>query len=188
MNTHTISMTIEFTIDSSPDAQGDTPGYWEIEREATSLVRNSIRERTEKFNAENPTMYTSGRIRTVQTTVTEGVGEISYINAEPLTMTNALSMWNNMARDVNVFDTDWEIVKSYKELMNKSEYKDSVWSLPEIDRETFKGLFSTLRDEYRDRSTTLLWSSMRSSVCSYLSGRMEDNLYTVPEPVAQEPF
>lgn len=188
MNNHTISITLEFTIDSSPDAHGDLPGYWEIEREATSLVRQAMRTQAEKFNAENANMFTSGRVRTVQTTLTEGLGEISYVNAEPLTMTNALSMWNNMARDVNVFDDDWEIVKTYKELMNKSEYKESVWSLPEIDRDTFKGLFSTLRDEYRDRSTTLLWSSMRSSVCSYLSGRMEDNLYTVPEPVAPEPF
>lgn len=188
MNTHTISMTIEFTIDSSPDAQGETPGYWEIEREALSLVRNSIRERADKFNTENTNMYTSGRIRTVQTTVAEGVGEISYINAEPLTMSNTLYMWNNMARDVNVFDGDWEIVKTYKELMNKSEYKDSVWSLPEIDQGTFKDMFSTLRDDYKERSTKLLWSSLRSTVCSYLSGRMDDNLYTLPEAVTPEPF
>ena len=188
MNTHTISMTIEFTIDSSPDAQGDLPGYWEIERDAMSLVRIAMREQAEKFNAQNSNMFTSGRIRTIQTTVTEGLGEISYINAEPLTMTNALYMWNNMARDVNVFDGDWEIVKTYKELMNKSDYKDSVWSLPEIDQETFKGLFSTLRDDYKERSTTLLWSSLRSSVCTYLSSRMEDNLYTLPEPVTPEPF
>ena len=187
MITNTISMTIEITIDTSPDAHGDTPGYWEIEREATNLVRKAVKEQALKFNVANDGMFTNGSVRMINTTVAER-GEISYVNAEPLTMTNALSMWNNMARDVNVFDNDWEIVKSYKELMSKSEYKDSVWSLPEIDETTFRMVFHTLRDDYKERSTTLLWSSLRSSVCSFLSNRMEDNLYTLPEPVTPEPF
>ena len=184
MKAYQISMTIELTIDAS---DGDIT-EWEIERHALSLVRDGVRVQAEKFNTENENLFSTGRVRTVQTTVSEGLGNINYVNTDPLTMNNAMSMWNNMARDVNVFDTDWEIVKSYKELMHKSEYRDSVWSLPELDPVIFREVFNTLRDDYRERSTTLLWTSLRSSVCSYLSGRMDDNLYSLPEPVAPEPF
>ena len=184
MKAYQISMTIELTIDAS---DGDIT-EWEIERHALSLVRDGVRVQSEKFNTENENLFSTGRVRTVQTTVSEGLGNINYVNTDPLTMNNAMSMWNNMARDVNVFDTDWEIVKSYKELMHKSEYRDSVWSLPELDPETFREVFNTLRDDYRERSTTLLWTSLRSSVCTYLSGRMDDNLYSLPEPVTPEPF
>jgi len=184
MKSYQISMTIELTIDSS-----DTDiTEWEIERHALALIRDGVRTQADKFSTENEDLFCSGRVRTIQTTVSEGLGNINYVNTDPLTMHNAMSMWNNMARDVNVFDADWEIVKTHKELMHKSEYNDSVWSLPELDRETFKMMWRELADEYRERSTKLLWSSLRSSVCTYLSGRVEDNLYTLPESVAPEPF
>jgi len=184
MKSYQISMTIEFTIDASDSDITE----WEIERHALAIVRDGVRVQGEKFNTENEDLWTSGRVRTIQTTVSEGLGNINYVNTDPLTMNNAMSMWNNMARDINVFDADWEIVKTHKELMRPSEYKDSVWSLPELDRETFRMMWRELTDDYRERSTTLLWSSLRSSVCTYLSGRMEDNLYVLPQPVAPEPF
>lgn len=184
MKSYQISMTVELTIDASDSNITE----WEIERHALSLVRDGIRAQADKFSTENEELFCSGRMRTIQTTVSEGLGNINYVNADPLTLNNAMSMWNNMARDVNVFDDDWEIVKTYKELMQKSDYRDSVWSLPELDSETFKAMFSNLRDDYKERSTTLLWTSLRSSVCSFLSNRMEDNLYTLPEPVTPEPF
>ena len=192
MKSYQISMTIEFTI----DANNSNAGYnditeWEIERHALAIVRDGIREQGEKFSTENEDLFTSGRVRQIQTTISEGLGGINYVNTDPLTMNNALSMYNNMARDVNVFDTDWEIVKTHKELMTQT--RDTVWSLPQIDADTFRMMWRELSDEYKERSTTLLWTSMRSSVCSFLSGRMDDNLYTLPASVfdtrsAPEPF
>lgn len=184
MKSYQISMTIEFTIDASDSEITE----WEIERHAYGIVRDGMRVQSEKFSTENEELYSTGRVRTIQTTISEGLGNINYVNTDPLTMNNAMSMWNNMARDVNVFDSDWEIVKTYKELMHKSDYRDSVWSLPELDPETFRMMWRELSDDYKERSTTLLWTSLRSSVCSYLSSRMEDNLYALPEPVTPEPF
>ena len=182
MKSYQISMTIEFTIDASDTEITE----WEIERHAYGIVRDGMRVQSEKFSEQNEELYSSGRVRTIQTTISEGLGNISYVNTDPLTMNNALSMYNHMARDVNVFDNDWEIVKTHKELMTQT--RDTVWSLPQIDADTFRMMWRELSDEYKERSTTLLWSSMRSSVCSYLSSRMDDNLYTLPEPVAPEPF
>lgn len=192
MKSYQISMTIEFTI----DANNSNPGYnditeWEIERHALAIVRDGVRVQGEKFSTENEDLFTSGRVRQIQTTISEGLGNINYVNTDPLTMNNALSMYNNMARDINVFDTDWEIVKTHKELMTQT--RDTVWSLPQIDADTFRMMWRELSDEYKERSQTLLWSSMRSSVCSYLSSRMDDNLYSLPASVSDtrthaEPF
>ena len=182
MKSYQISMTIEFTIDASDTEITE----WEIERHAYGIVRDGMRTQSEKFSEENEELYSSGRVRTIQTTISEGLGNISYVNTDPLTMNNALSMYNHMAKNINVFDADWEVVKTHKELMIQT--RDSVWSLPELEPETFRMLWRELSDDYKERSTTLLWTSMRSSVCTYLSSRMDDNLYTLPEPVAPEPF
>lgn len=182
MKSYQISMTIEFTIDASDTEITE----WEIERHAYGIVRDGMRVQSEKFSEQNEELYSSGRVRTIQTTISEGLGNISYVNTDPLTMNNALSMYNHMAKNINVFDADWEIVKTHKELMIQT--RDSVWSLPELEPETFRMLWRELSDDYKERSTTLLWTSMRSSVCTYLSSRMDDNLYTLPEPVAPEPF
>ena len=182
MKSYQISMTIELTIDAS---DGDIT-EWEIERHALALVRDGVRVQSEKFSEENEGLYSSGRVRTIQTTISEGLGGINYVNTDPLTMNNALSMYNHMAKNINVFDADWEIVKTHKELMIQT--RDSVWSLPELEPETFRMMWRELSDDYKERSTTLLWTSMRSSVCSYLSGRMEDNLYVLPQTVTPEPF
>jgi hypothetical protein len=187
MKSYQISMTIEFTIDAnnSNDNYNDIT-EWEIERHALAIARDGIRVQGEKFNTENEHLFTSGRVRTIQTTVAEGLGGISYVNTDPLTMNNALSMYNHMARDVNVFDEDWEIVKTHKELMQQT--RDSVWSLPVMDETTFRRMWQELGDEYKERSQKLLWSSMRSAVCTHLSGRMDDNLYSLPETFTPEPF
>jgi hypothetical protein len=182
MKSYQISMTIEFTI----DANNSNDGYnditeWEIERHALAIVRKGVQLEGEKFSEANEDLFTSGRVRTIQTTVSEGLGGISYVNTDPLTMNNALSMYNHMARDINVFDEDWEIVKTHKELMQQT--RDSVWSLPQLDETTFRRMWQELGDEYQERSRKLLWSSMRSAVCTHLSGRMEDNLYTLPASV-----
>lgn len=182
MKSYQISMTIEFTIDASDTEITE----WEIERHAYGIVRDGMRVQSEKFSEENEELYSSGRVRTIQTTISEGLGNISYVNTDPLTMNNALSMYNHMAKNINVFDADWEIVKTHKELMIQT--RDSVWSLPELEPETFRMMWRELSDDYKERSTTLLWTSMRSSVCSYLSGRMEDNLYVLPQTVTPEPF
>lgn len=187
MKSYQISMTIELTIDSSNTDITE----WEIERHALAIIRDGVRTQAEKFSTENEDLYSNGRTRQIQTTISEGLSAINYVNTDPLTMNNALSMYNNMARDVNVFEGDWEIVKTHKELMTQT--RDTVWSLPQIDDHTFRMMWTELSDEYKERSQTLLWTSMRSAVCSYLSGRMEDNLYTLPASVfdtrsAPEPF
>ena len=180
-------MTIEFTVESQPDATGEYLNEWEIERYTNDMVRQGMKTQAELYSAKHENFYCSGRFRNINTTVTEGDNYISYMNTEPLTVNNTLSMWNNMARDVNVFDDDWQYVKAHKELL-KPGYSSSVFSLPELDAQTFRGVFNTLREEYRERSTTLLWSSLRSSVCNYLSSRIDDNLYDAPDIVAPEPF
>jgi hypothetical protein len=182
MKSYQISMTIELTIDSSNTDITE----WEIERHALAIIREGSRVQADKFSTENEDLFCTGRTRHIQTTISQGPGAISYVNTDPLTMSNALSMYNHMARDINVFESDWEIVKSHRDLMQQT--RDSVWSLPVMEEDSFRRMWQELNDEYKERSQTLLWTSMRSAVCSHLSGRMEDNLYSLPETFTAEPF